>query len=84
MLQMIWVTQAGVVVVVIDTCLPNHFRASNTRQSPPFLLLLLCSLFLAELLVFMEIVCLSNERARPGHSHLLCCSVFGDATTAVY
>ena len=23
----------------------------------------------------MEIVCLSNERARPGHSHLLCCSV---------
>ena len=34
-LQLIWVTQAGVVVVVIDTCLPYHFCASNTRRPPP-------------------------------------------------
>ena len=77
---MIWVTQAGVVVVVIDTCLPYHFRASNTRQPPPFLLLLLCSLFLMELLFFMDIVCNPNERARSVHPHLLCFSVFSDVT----
>ena len=34
-LKLIWVTQAGVVVVVIDTCLPYHFCASNTRRPPP-------------------------------------------------
>ena len=47
---------------------------------PPLRLFLLCSLFLMELLFFMEIVCNPNERARSVHPHLLCFSVFSDVT----
>lgn len=56
-----------------------YFCASNTRR-PPLLLFLLCSLFLMELLFFMEIVCYPNERARSVHPHLLCFFVFSDVT----
>lgn len=57
-----------------------YFCASNTRRPPPLLLFLLCSLFLMELLFFMEIVCYPNERARSVHPHLLCFFVFSDVT----